>query len=258
MSEHLSQDDALFLKDVYLGKVKAADQRVGNLLQELRSSGLLEHSIVVIMSDHGDEFMEHNALDHGATLYEEQLHVVTMIRFPSYGKRQDIYEPVRTIDIFPTVFDALQLEGPKGVDERHSFLSFEDERLDIYRYLQRQIIAFIVIYVPIVMVISSSSWTCKMEEKQLFDLSKDPNERNDISSSEPRRTYEMEQILRKWMEKSHTNPQDYVGVKQKPIDIFFNAMCFGILGSKSFGVVLRHMEQWNFCPTDLEKNLHVI
>ena len=57
-------------------------------------------------------------------------------------------------------------------------------------------------------------------EKELYNLKDDPHEKKDISSYEPRRTYEMEQILRTWMEKSHTNPQDYVGVKQKPIDIF--------------------------------------
>ena len=57
-------------------------------------------------------------------------------------------------------------------------------------------------------------------EKELFHLPSDPDEQKDISSSEPRRTYEMEQTLRNWMEKSHTNPQDYIGVKQKPIDVF--------------------------------------
>ena len=219
MSEHLSEEDALFLKDVYLGKVKAADQRVGNLLQELRSSGLLERSIVVIMSDHGDEFMEHNALDHGATLYEEQLHVVTMIRFPSYGKRQDVFDPVRTIDIFPTVFDSLNIEGPKGVDGTSLLPLLRGQRLDLpvfaetdYR-LYRHLRSYRDGDFKLILDLQDG-------EKQLYDLSKDPEEKNDISSSEPRITYEMEQILRKWMEKSHTNPQDYVGVKQNPIDIF--------------------------------------
>lgn len=219
MSEHLSKEDADFLKEVYLGKVKAADQRVGNLLQELRSSGLLDRSIVIVMSDHGDEFMEHNALDHGATLYEEQLHVVTMIRFPSYGKRQDIHEPVRTIDIFPTVFDALKIDGPKGVDGTSLLPLLRGERLDLPVYaetdyrLYRHLRSYRDGDFKLILDLQDG-------EKELYDLSKDPHEKNDISSSEPRRTYEMEQLLRKWMEKSHTNPQDYVGVKQKPIDIF--------------------------------------
>ncbi len=57
-------------------------------------------------------------------------------------------------------------------------------------------------------------------DKELFNLVKDPAERKNISSSEPRITYEMEQGLRQWMEQSRSNPQDYLGVKQTPIDIF--------------------------------------
>ncbi len=104
LSKELSETDAAFLKQVYLEKVRAADQRLGNLLRELKNMGILDRSLVILVSDHGDEFMEHRALDHGATLYEEQLHVVMMMRFPGYTRQHDIHTPVRTIDIFPTVF----------------------------------------------------------------------------------------------------------------------------------------------------------
>ena len=219
MSEHLSDSDAVFLKEIYLGKVRAADQRVGNLLQELRTSGLLDRSIVVIMSDHGDEFMEHKALDHGATLYEEQLHVVTMIRFPGYTKRKDIETPVRTIDIFPTVFDALNMSGPTGVDGKSllPLLRGEAMKLPVFAETDYRLFRHLRSYregdYKLILDLQDG-------EKELYNLKDDPLEKKDISSYEPRRTYEMEQILRTWMEKSHTNPQDYVGVKQKPIDIF--------------------------------------
>ena len=70
------------------------------LPNQLRSLGLYDRSIIVIMSDHGDEFMEHGAVDHGATLYQEQLHTVLMMRIPYYTKRNDICQPVRSLDIF--------------------------------------------------------------------------------------------------------------------------------------------------------------
>lgn len=219
MSEHLSDVDAKFLKEIYLGKVRAADQRVGNLLQELRTSGLLDRSVVIVMSDHGDEFMEHKALDHGATLYEEQLHVVTMIRFPGYTKRKDINTPVRTIDIFPTVFDALNIDGPTGVDGESllPLLRGESKTLPVFAETDYRLFRHLRSYregdYKLILDLQDG-------EKELYNLKDDPQEVKDISSYEPRRTYEMEQILRTWMEKSHTNPQDYVGVKQKPIDIF--------------------------------------
>jgi len=57
-------------------------------------------------------------------------------------------------------------------------------------------------------------------ERRLYDLTADPTEQKDISSEQPRRTYEMEQALRGWMSSHGTNPQDYLGMRQKPIEIF--------------------------------------
>jgi arylsulfatase len=57
-------------------------------------------------------------------------------------------------------------------------------------------------------------------ERRLFDLSADPAEQVDISSGEPRRTYELEQALKRWMTDHGSNPQDYLGIRQDPIEIF--------------------------------------
>jgi hypothetical protein len=56
--------------------------------------------------------------------------------------------------------------------------------------------------------------------RELYNLSDDPSESKDISSQDPRRTYEMEQNLRRWMDTSKTNPQDYLGLEEQPIQIF--------------------------------------
>ena len=57
-------------------------------------------------------------------------------------------------------------------------------------------------------------------KRELYNLSDDPGEQRDISSQDPRRTYEMEQALRTWLEASKTNPQDYLGLEETPITIF--------------------------------------
>jgi hypothetical protein len=54
----------------------------------------------------------------------------------------------------------------------------------------------------------------------LYDLSVDPLEQNDISSADPRTTYELEQALRAWMDETRTNPEDYLGIQQQPITLF--------------------------------------
>ncbi len=217
----LSQADGAFLGEVYDRKVAAADQRLGDFLASLRAGGWLDRAIVVVMSDHGDEFMEHGAIDHGYTLYQEQLHTVLLMRFPGTARRQDVKETARLVDIFPTLFASLGLEGPPNSDGRsllplmrgqeepepRPIFSETDYRLFVNHRMVRE-----------------GPWKLILDlqdgQRQLFDLRADPGEKKDRSSEEPRVTYEMEQTLRAWLATTRTNPQDYMGVKQKPIELF--------------------------------------
>jgi choline-sulfatase len=219
LSATVSKEDVAFLVKLYDKKVKQADERLGSFLAQLRSSGQLDRSIIVIFGDHGDEFLEHGYLDHGATLCEHQLHVPLLIRFPGYARRNDVDAQVRLIDLFPTIFDALGLPGPAGVDgqsilpilrgkpDDRALFAETDYRLFVHQRMKRM---------------GDKKLILDLEDggKQLYDVVADPDEQNDISSSSPRETYEMEQALRTWMDATRTNPQDYLGVRQKPIEIF--------------------------------------
>ena len=204
---------------VYEQKVAAADERLGTFLARFRSMGLLENTLVAVISDHGDEFMEHGALDHGTSLFEEQTHVVMMLRFPGYARRQDIQAPVRLLDVFPTVFDALGLQGPAGADGRSLLPLLRGQEMDLPIFSETDYRLFVHHRMTrrgdhkLILDLADG-------EKQLYDLSADPVEAQDISSSNPRVTYEMEQELRGWMDRTRTNPQDYMGIRQKPIEIF--------------------------------------
>ena len=219
LSGELNAVDAEYLKRVYELKVRDADERLGTFLTQIKTMGLYDNSVIALFSDHGDEFMEHNGLDHGATLYQEQLHVVTMIRFPGYGRRHDIKTPVRTIDIFPTVFDALGMQGPSRVDGTSLLPLLRGESMDLDVYAESDYRLFVhqrmVREGPFKLILDLLDG-----KRELYNLSDDPSEKKDISSQDPRRTYEMEQKLRRWMDASKTNPQDYLGLEEKPISIF--------------------------------------
>jgi arylsulfatase A-like enzyme len=216
----LSTEDVRFLGDVYDRKIRNADQRLGSFLAELKAMGLYDNSIIAIISDHGDEILDHGALDHGFTLYEEQLHVVMAIRFPGYARRHDVDTVVRTVDLFPTLFDAIGLAGPPGVngesllpvlrgeetEDRQAFAE-SDYRLFVHHRMLRQGDHKLIL-------------DLQDGKRELYNLAEDPHEQRDISSEQPRQTYEMEQDLRRWMETMGTNPQDYLGMQQTPISIF--------------------------------------
>ena len=98
--------------DLYDGGVRYADKAVGRLLAGLEAHGLSSNTIVIICSDHGEEFWEHGSRSHGATLYSEVLRVPLVMAGPGLPTSAVISDRVRQIDVLPTV---LELVGAKNV-----------------------------------------------------------------------------------------------------------------------------------------------
>jgi len=99
-------------RDAYDGAIAYLDHHLGRLFAGLEKGGVLEKTLVIITSDHGEEFGEHGLFGHGVSLYLPSLHVPLLISFPSRvpaGTR--VREPVSLRDLPATVLDLLKLEG---------------------------------------------------------------------------------------------------------------------------------------------------
>jgi len=68
--------------DAYDAAIAYIDHELGGVFDELDRRGLLDHTIVVITSDHGEQFGEHGLFEHANSLYEPLLHVPLVIRYP--------------------------------------------------------------------------------------------------------------------------------------------------------------------------------
>jgi arylsulfatase A-like enzyme len=104
----------------YAGEVSYADANVGVLLARLEELGLLERTLVVLTSDHGESLTEHGYyFDHGAYLYEVSLGVPLIVRLPggeNGGTRRE--ELVTLADIAPTTLDYLGISNARDTDGR--------------------------------------------------------------------------------------------------------------------------------------------
>jgi hypothetical protein len=105
------------LRDRYELSILHIDQQFGSLMNGLEERGLLDETLVVVISDHGEEFGEHGRTYHGGTLYNEQIHVPLLIRLPR-GKEggRKIPEIVELMDVFPTILDYLDMSAPVEID----------------------------------------------------------------------------------------------------------------------------------------------
>ncbi len=104
------------LEDLYDGGIAYTDTVVGQFFEYLDRSGLLENTVVIIFSDHGEEFWEHDAASHGFNLYDDVLHVPLIIHIPGdddIGTR--IQTPVALEDVFQTVADLIGVDVPETV-----------------------------------------------------------------------------------------------------------------------------------------------
>ncbi|HPJ71494.1 MAG TPA: sulfatase, partial [bacterium] len=91
----LDEDDVRYISQQYDGEVYAVDRGLSRLLGLLESLGLFENTVVVVTSDHGEEFMEHGRIGHTRSLYRELLQVPLIVRPAGGGTGRKIDRTVR-------------------------------------------------------------------------------------------------------------------------------------------------------------------
>jgi arylsulfatase A-like enzyme len=104
----LISDDAAtlaYLSDRYDETLHALDARLGALLEELESRDVLENTWLIITSDHGESWGEHGVVDHGTSLYNEQVSIPLIIKPPDEIRIPQIDEPVSLVDVTATITD---------------------------------------------------------------------------------------------------------------------------------------------------------
>jgi arylsulfatase A-like enzyme len=103
-----------FLSDQYDAGIRAADDRFGEFVEFLEGEGRLDDTILVVLSDHGEQFGEHGRVGHGHTLYREALEVPLLVHAPGLGPGV-VAEPTGLVDVMPTLLELVGLETPAGV-----------------------------------------------------------------------------------------------------------------------------------------------
>jgi arylsulfatase A-like enzyme len=160
---------------LYRGEVAYADRELGRLLAALNTRGRLNNALVVVTSDHGEQFAEHGQFGHGLTLFQQELAVPLIFSGARIAGGQRLEAPVSLRDLAPTIASFAGLAGINlgGVDLLAAAPPADrdlvaDLRLDgrEWRGLRRG---------PLKLVGDQ-----RQELPWLFDLSSDPGELTDM------------------------------------------------------------------------------
>ena len=116
-----TQEDINFIISQYDGDIRYCDMHIGRLLNKIEQLGLASNSIIILTADHGEDLMDHKTIGH-RDVYDVGIQIPLIIRFPSFPFEQRIVNSiVRSIDIFPTILDVLNLPKENRI-EGYSFL----------------------------------------------------------------------------------------------------------------------------------------
>jgi arylsulfatase A-like enzyme len=193
----LTQADKEYLKSVYDEEILLVDEEIGKLLEKLGQTGLLDNTFIILTSDHGEEFWEHQHYEHGHSLYRELTHTPLILRYPkALPQNMVIPYQVRAIDIAPTILELVGQEGVRlqgrslfplirGEETGHrpafsEFLLFSEEAkaLDTGEYK--------FIFAP------------SSRRAELYDLRQDPLEQHNIIARDPQLGQQFLKRLIKW------------------------------------------------------------
>ena len=104
------------LRRMYCGEVRYVDDRVGRLVERLKSLRIYDDALIILTSDHGEEFWEHGSAFHGHSLHDELLRVPLLLKLPGGNgtHRTSISEPVSNVRLVPTILDLSGIEFDPG------------------------------------------------------------------------------------------------------------------------------------------------
>jgi arylsulfatase len=200
-----TEEDRAHLLHLYDAALRHVDAQLGELLDDLRRLGLLERTLVLVTSDHGEEWFERGRLQHGKTLYDELLCIPWILRVPGRAPRA-IATPAMQVDVMPTLLGALglpldaRMQGvdllagtprprPRWAEVDDKFASKVSLRAGAWKLVHGPPEAEVVLR-------NERAW-------ELYDLAHDPGETRDLSGSEPARLAELQRQLEAFGEHLH-------------------------------------------------------
>ncbi len=187
----------------YDAELAYVDDEIGRLIATLRKSGALEHTIVVVVGDHGESLGEHGELSHAMTVYDATLRVPLLVVSPREnhpGHR--VAEPVSLVDLTPTVLDLLGRRPLPQASGRSLRAALRGEPLTTLPcYAETDEPYHAGHWSPLRALITQQWKYIRSPKAELYDLLADPQELQNLANESPDQLQKLEGELTAWEER---------------------------------------------------------
>jgi len=205
---------------VYEAGIYTFDFRFGEFLRFLKQNKVYNKSTIILLSDHGEEFNEHGAWEHGHSLYNEIIKIPLIVKFPGNKyKGMKINKIVSFVDILPTLMDLYNIKNITnnsidGISLLKTIKNIDkNKKRVIYSYLapdalRNGIPEKIAIITDNIKYIYNKPMNNKQIEffkisppeikKEMFDIFKDPHDKNNILFKNRKLEHKFYKIINKF------------------------------------------------------------
>jgi arylsulfatase A-like enzyme len=187
-----------------------ADWAVGEVERLLREADVLDRTILIVTSDHGEAFGEHGYMYHCRGLYDELVHVPLIVRLPGNGPVGRIGALTQSIDLLPTILDLLQIPCPSGDVQGRSLVPLvagTAEQVNDYVYARAE-------GDPPSYLIRDQRWSLILYQggrlRALYDLETDPEQTRNVIGEDPERAAAMLEAFIRFARRQARPPLDFV------------------------------------------------
>ncbi len=221
--------------ELYDAEIAASDAQVGRILTGLAESGLSDETVVLLTSDHGEEFWEHGDLGHGHSHYQELLHVPFIVAGPGIAPRR-LDTPVSLIDLAPTILDFAGLEvgdlpGRSLLPELTSRRQLESIPVYSESLMRTDFYADSLLFRSLRVDDLKLTLDFRRKRKLLFDLAVDAGEHNNLGATESgQRRQLLETLLRTHSENLRAGRQMVASTTDVPEDLAARLQALGYVG----------------------------
>ena len=179
------------VRGLYDGNLAYVDDLVGKLLRQLDERGLGGNTVLILTADHGEALFEHGFLGHNTQLYEESIRVPLIVKIPSAAPRR-VDNVVELVDLAPTI---LELAGMRATDMQGKSLlgPAAADRIAYSRTVWKR---------PRYSARSKNHkliWDSRTGEEELYNLSADPKETQNVADEDGFAKGYLEQKLFAWL-----------------------------------------------------------
>lgn len=202
-------DQRLYLNR-YDSNLLYADWAVGQLVQMLQQTGMLDRTLLIITADHGEGFGEHGYLGHVTSAYDESTHIPLIMRFPgANAPTGTVTGLTQVVDMLPTLYDLLGIAVPKEGIQGHTLLPLmAGDKKEVNDYVFCRTAG-----VPPSYSVRSHRYLLLLYQggklRALYDLENDPRAIDNIADKQPQVVAEMTEVFRRFARQQTAPPLDF-------------------------------------------------